>query len=79
MMVAGTTIVTELKKKGSIPLQVPPTQNVLQAERPVVERKAVRQADQAVAVDVLKIAKGVEDHDGKRQQVIEREQRRAAT
>src|SRR6516164_813219 len=32
MMVAGTTIATELKKNGSIPLQVPPTQNLLQAK-----------------------------------------------
>src|SRR5580658_266203 len=31
MMVAGTTIATELKKKGSIPSQVPPTQNLFQA------------------------------------------------
>jgi hypothetical protein len=31
MIVAGTTMATELKKKGSIPAQVPPTQNLLQA------------------------------------------------
>src|ERR1700719_5250541 len=32
MMVAGTTMATELKKKGSIPEQVPPTQNLSQAD-----------------------------------------------
>jgi hypothetical protein len=31
-MVAGTTMATELKKKGCIPLQLPPTQKLLQAK-----------------------------------------------
>ncbi len=31
MIVAGTTMETELKKKGFIPSQVPPTQNLSQA------------------------------------------------
>ncbi len=31
MMVAGTTMATEFKKKNSIPSQVPPTQNLANA------------------------------------------------
>src|ERR1700722_11580108 len=47
---------------------------LIPGRRPVFERKAVRQTDQAVVADIRKIAEGIEDHDAERQQIIESEE-----